>query len=611
MSRSPLAAESSAASTFSAAFFGELAVRGADAVVLTPGSRSQALALVAAQRARLGLGSLVVRLDERVAAFTALGMARESGRPVVIVVTSGTAVGNLLPAVMEAHHSGIPLIVVTADRPATLRGTGANQTTWQPELFGRFVRLALDEKPPAFDSAGAPSADSGILASARRLAELAVSTALGTGTDGAAQPAGPVHANLQFVEPLSGAISPAAVEVSQSSWSGGFGASDGSGALETAPDPSGLSSPRSRYRSSLPTVELPAGTLTVVVAGDGAGAEAEELARTAGWPLLAELSSGSRFGPNAIVAYRELLADPDLGGRVERVVVFGHPTLSREIPALIARADVETIVVASGGEAGAAPGNSTLVGHVELDAAVVAQAHDRPARAWLGQWVVASRRIREAANPDAPAPDLTAARSADPAERRAFAKNELSALRAPITRDGLALAVWRATWPHDRLVLGASRLIREADRVVPGKKITVFSNRGLAGIDGTVSTALGVAIAGAAAERPGVTRALLGDLTLLHDVGAMLMGDGELRPALQVIVGNDRGGTIFDQLEVATTAEAADFSRVMTTPQSVTLSDLASAYGWAYTLVETRAQLDQALTTAVAGPSLIEVVLPE
>jgi 2-succinyl-5-enolpyruvyl-6-hydroxy-3-cyclohexene-1-carboxylate synthase len=599
VSRPPLAAEFSAASTFSAALLGELAVRGADTVVLTPGSRSQSLALAAAQRARLGQGSLVVRLDERVAAFTALGMARESGRPVVIVVTSGTAVGNLLPAVMEAHHSGIPLILVTADRPSRLRGTGANQTTWQPELFGRFVRLAVDQQPPNFlpasgdDSAGAAD----LLASARRLAELAVSTALGSGAVAAdAQPAGPVHLNLQFVEPLSGMIAASAIEASELAWPG-----DGESAAGSQP----------LYRQLLPIATLGAGLFTVVIAGDGAGPEAEELARTAGWPLLAEISSGARFGPNVIVAYRELLADADFGGRIERVIVFGHPTLSREVSALITRTDVEQIIVASGGEAVSAPAYATLVGQLELDDALIVESQGRSARAWLGHWVVASRQLRAAADPDAPAPDLSAARSADPAERRAFAKNELSALRAPITRAVLALAVWRATWPHDRLVLGASRLIREADRVVPGKKITVFSNRGLAGIDGTVSTGIGVALAGAAAERPGITRVVLGDLTLLHDVGAMLIGDGELRPALQVIVGNDSGGTIFDQLEVAASAETADFSRVLRTPHSVALSGLAAAYGWAYTRVETKAQLDQALTTTVEGPSLIEVILPE
>ncbi len=176
-------------------------------------------------------------------------------------------------------------------------------------------------------------------------------------------------------------------------------------------------------------------------------------------------------------------------------------------------------------------------------------------RAWTGRWVHASRTLVDAGLPErqplASGVDETGHVS-DFAAQREYMKAQLAAVRAPITRRMLVDAVWAATWPHDRLVFGASRLIRDADRAVPGRRIPVHANRGLAGIDGTVATALGIAIASqSAGDAGGVTRALIGDLTLLHDVGSLLIGAGEARPRLQLIVGNDGGGTIFDALEVA------------------------------------------------------------
>jgi len=156
-------------------------------------------------------------------------------------------------------------------------------------------------------------------------------------------------------------------------------------------------------------------------------------------------------------------------------------------------------------------------------------------------------------------------------------------------------------------VLGASRLIREADKVVPGKRIPVHANRGLAGIDGTISTALGIALASQADGASGTTRVLVGDLTFLHDVGALLFGLGEVRPRIQVIVGNDEGGTIFDGLEVAQTA-GPGYDRVLLTPQQVVIAQLAEAYGWDYLRVDTRGALDQALTASIR-PLIVEVPL--
>jgi len=564
----------SPATDFSVALLTHLAARGLRHVVLTPGSRSQALALAAAELDRRGILDLTVRIDERSAAFTALGIARETGLPVAVVTTSGTAVGNLLPAVMEAHHSGVPLVVLSADRPAELRGTGANQTTVQPGIFGAFVRLQLDVEPPSTPADEPVDEVLGLTPDPETLAAKATDAALGR--EGLP---GPVHLNLQFREPLSGAFPEISVPA--------------------------LGDPAPSHPVAAHAVQP--GPRTIVVAGDGAGPEAEELAHAGGWPLIAEVSSGARFGPNLVVAYRSLLSG-ELAVHVERVIVFGHPTLSREVPALLAREDVQILVVASGGER-IAPGHDgrMLVDRVEASPEAIAASREPDARAWLGRWVIASRHQLELDDPELPAPDVEAPRSGDLGRRREYAKAELAAARASISRPILALSVWRATWPHDRLVLGASRLIREADKIVPGKKITVHANRGLAGIDGTVSTAIGVALASQTDAKGGITRVLLGDLTLLHDVGGLLIGDGERRPRVQLIVANDGGGTIFDSLEVAATADPDAFGRVMRTPQSVSVEQLAAAYGWTYTRATSRAELDRALTSPEGPLSIVEV----
>jgi 2-succinyl-5-enolpyruvyl-6-hydroxy-3-cyclohexene-1-carboxylate synthase len=550
----------SPATAFSVALLSEFVRLGVRDIVLSPGSRSQALALAAAELERAGLVRLRVRIDERVGGFLALGLAVESTSPVVIITTSGTAVVNLHPAVLEAYHSSVPLIVVSADRPAELRGIASNQTTHQSGIFG----LAT---PAAFDIE-APTGAAGELEYAAQVARDAVAAATG-----------PVHLNVAFREPLSGPTPPLpAVE-------------PGEGLLP-APAP-------------LPVVELQQAPRTVVVAGAGAGEDAEATARALGSPLIAEVSSGAHFGPNLVVDYRTLLADPEFGGLVERVVVFGHPTLSREVPALIKRDDVEAIVVRFGPEA-YNPGHAASV---IADAVAVVGEPDtsREARAWLGSWVTTSRAALEQHD----APDIAIAISDEPRDQAAFSRAVLTGLRAPVTRRSLVEGAWRMTWPHDRLVLGASRLIREADKVVPGKKISAHANRGLAGIDGTIATGIGVALASQALEGApsgGITRVVLGDLALLYDVGALLFGAGEPRPRIQVIVGNDSGGTIFDSLEVAGSAETELFDRVLLTAQSASIEQLAAAYGWGYTLVRNRGDLDAALTPA-DGPMLIEVPL--
>lgn len=571
----------SPATDFALALLRELAHAGVTDVVVSPGSRSQALALAAVALERAGGTTVHVRLDERTAGFFALGLAVESGRPAAVVTTSGTAVANLHPAVLEAHHSGVPMVVLSADRPDELRGIGSNQTTVQPGLFGPAVSFVRDVQAPTAD--GVVDGDA-----VRTLAREAVAVAAGhTG-----QP-GPVQLNVAFREPLSAGLRPEDVTA-------------------VPDDEIDTEHARRRVHAGLPVAELapddePA---TVVIAGHDAGEYAERIAWELGAPLLAEVSSGARFGRNLVVAYRELLRDPELGGAVRRAVVLGHPTLSREVPALLQRADVETVVVRGPGadpfdpaRASRPDAATTFVSDVRVTGRTT-PSH----RAWVGRWVTTSRALL--GDGDA-GPDLDAKRSGDRAERNRYLRDEVALRRRPVDRTMLVDAVWGATWPHDRLVLGASQLIRVADAHVPGKKVRVHANRGLAGIDGTVSTALGIA---AALERTpdsvGTTRVLVGDLTFLHDLGAFVTGTEEPTHRVQVVVGNDVGGAIFRGLEVAATTPEQDMRRVMTTPQQVDVERVVTGLGWSYRRAATWADLEGALTDP-AQRLVVEVPLTD
>ncbi|MGO1466818.1 MAG: 2-succinyl-5-enolpyruvyl-6-hydroxy-3-cyclohexene-1-carboxylic-acid synthase [Microbacterium gubbeenense] len=539
-----------------------LVTLGVRHLIVSPGSRSQALALAAAELERQQRITLHVRLDERSAGFTALGIGRETRTPAAVICTSGTAVANLLPAVLEAHHSGVPMILLTADRPPELRGVGANQTTDQPSMFGSATRLAVDAPVPE-----------GSVREFRDLAVRAFVASAGESVQGVA------HLNLPFREPLAGAIP---------EWFAAGAPRDPDAVVGDArallPDP------------PAPLV-LERGPRTVVVAGADAGEDAAILAEQGDWPLVAEIVSGSRYGRHVVNRYREALGEPSLGGRIERVIVAGHPTLSREVTRLLSRPDIDVIALEATNEPLNLNGSTRAAGAVSVAAG-------EADRAWSAAWARFSDAHAVDLTP--PAPDSVGLASTDPQTRLAAVRAELDAVRTKLDRALLVEGVWRATWPHDRLVFGSSRLVRVADDVLPGKRVPVHSNRGLAGIDGTIGAAIGAALS---STDTGVTRVLLGDLALLHDAGSLLMPDGEPRPRIQVIVGNDGGGTIFDGLEVAGVASESAMTRVQLTPHTVDLSVLAAAYRWEYARATTRSELDTALLAPVAGPQLIEVPL--
>lgn len=548
------------ASTWALAFLRGLVERGIRDLVLSPGSRSQALALAAAAFDDAGLIALHVVIDERVAAFRALGIAVESGRPVAVIVTSGTALANLHPGLLEAHHQGVPIIAITADRPESLRLAGVNQTTVQPHLFGFASRAEFDIPAP-----GADAAHDGA-----RWAETVATAAVTL--------SGPIHLNVQFVEPLSSPMSTEDVV-----------AGVVAGELPTVD-------------RAIDTVEIAARPGVVVVAGHGAGARAEEWARELGAPLIAEIASGAHFGPHLVTDYRRILQLSEFRDAIDTVLVVGRPTLARAIDALCAQSEVDVVVVRGAEAIPYRPSDSARV----VDTVTVAGDGASIAMEWGIPW---SRRSRMAIDLEAqePATDIAGSLSDNHAERADFARHEMQIQREPVTPEMLVRAVWDATWPHDRLVFGASRLIRVADSILPGKPLVVHSNRGLSGIDGTISTAAGIAAARRTTGngQVGVTRVLLGDLSAQHDVGAVATVSGPV----QIIVGNDGGGRIFDDLAVAHTANPEHFERVMRTPQRINFEGVAQTFGIGFHRVTNRGELATALSD-LSGPVLIEVVLP-
>ncbi len=541
-----------ASTAMATALVDELVRCGVRELVLAPGSRSAALAFAAyAAQDRLRLHT---RIDERSAGFLALGIARTSKRPVVVVTTSGTAVANLHPAVLEASHAGVPLVLLTADRPARLRGTNANQTTDQVRIFGTAVRHDADV--PAAHPGSGPAEVRQVVAW-RALAARAA--AVSRGRVGGRP--GPVHLNVQFEEPLTP------------------DAGDGWGsALDGRIEQQPWMLPGKPLRAQ--PEDLDDGPRTVVLAGEDAGPPARTLAEDAGWPLLAEPTSGSRTGDAVIRTYRLLLADDQLAGRVQRVVVFGHPTLSRPVTRLLARDDVEVVAVT--GPSGWT--DSGLQASRVVDG-VVATGSTTEEDVWREEW-----RARDA--------ELS---------RRL---DDLLAGREAMTPQQVAGAVSAAVPPGGLLFVGASNPIRDLDLMVArygvGDRRMVVGNRGLSGIDGSVSSAVGAALG-----RPHSTRslALIGDVTFLHDTNGLVLGPDEERPDLTIVVVNDDGGSIFASLEQGSEQYAASYDRLFGTPHRVDLASLCAATRTPHWRVGSLEELRHALASPAGSIEVVEAVV--
>jgi 2-succinyl-5-enolpyruvyl-6-hydroxy-3-cyclohexene-1-carboxylate synthase len=552
---------------FGRVFADELIRCGLRDAVLAPGSRSAPLAMALFDRAGTRAGAmgspavpglppprLHVRIDERSAAFLALGLAKAGRRPVVAICTSGTAAAHFHAAVIEADEAEVPLIVLTADRPPELRGTGTSQTIDQLKLYGGVVRW--------FCEAGVPEERPGMVRYWRSLASRAWVMASG----GAGGLPGPVHVNLPFRDPLvpdaGGGSWPEPLDGRPDGqpWTHGRAA-----AVQPAGAPAELPE---RDRLVLDWSER-----GVVVCGDGDydAASLLDLAEAAGWPVLAEPSSGARTGPNALSAYGYLLDSPQFAGahRPDVIVSAGRPGLSRGQLAFLrgtpGAAPARHVVVTQG------PGRWADPARTATDvAAGVSLRGARPgtAPAWLAGWRRADAAARRAADEILDADEL-------PAEPR-------------VARD-LAAAM-----PDGGLLWAGSSLpVRDLDQQMsPRAGLRVLASRGASGIDGLVSSAIGAALAHQAAGG-GPAAALLGDLTFVHDAPGLMLGPAEIRPDLCIVVVNNDGGGIFSTLEQAAFPDS--FERLFGTPHGTDLGLLAQAAGLPYLLLDKACGLADAL----------------
>ena len=524
---------------FGLALCDELVRCGLREAVLAPGSRSTPLAMALAELERRGRLRLHVRIDERSASFTALGLAKASRRPVAVLCTSGTAAANFHPAVIEADESAVPLLVLTADRPPELTSTGANQAIDQVKLYGSAVRWS--------GQAGLPEQRPGMTAYWRSLACQAWAHASG----GAGGLPGPVHLNLPFRDPLTPELpgTPAAREWPES--------------LDGRPG----GQPWTRFEAPGPApsqLELPWTERGVVVCGDGDydAAALVRMAEQAGWPVLAEPSSGARRGPNALPAYQYLLATPEFAAahRPDVLVSAGRPGLSRPQSALLAACAGRHVVIGQG------PGRWADPQRAATDVAAGLRLRGTPAAAtpWLGAW-----------------------RRADDAARRAV--DAVLDSGDQLTEPRLARDLVQAL-PADALLWAASSLpVRDLDfQAIPRGDVRILANRGASGIDGTVSAAIGAALA-----HGGPAFALVGDLAFLHDAPGLALGPAEPRPDLCLIVVNNDGGGIFSTLEQA--AFTGSFERLFGTPHGADLDHLAAAFGLPYQRLDQPEDLAKAL----------------
>jgi 2-succinyl-5-enolpyruvyl-6-hydroxy-3-cyclohexene-1-carboxylate synthase len=532
---------------FGTVFVDELIRCGLREAVLAPGSRSAPVAMALFDRAAAGGPAgprLHVRIDERAAAFLGLGLAKASRRPVALICTSGTAAAHFHAAVIEADEAGVPLIVLTADRPPELRGTGTSQTIDQLKLYGAAVRW--------FSEAGVPEERPGMVPYWRSLACRAWAMASG----GAGGLPGPVHINLPLRDPL--------VPDADDSWPEPL-----DGRPHGAPWTSaGAMRPAHGGALALDWTER-----GVVVCGDGDYDPAPllRLAEAAGWPVLAEPSSGARSGPNALSAYGYLLDSPAFvaGHRPDLIISAGRPGLSRSQLGFLRGAPgpvpARHVVVAQGPGRWADPARTAT----EVAAGVELRGPG-PVRppAWLAAWQRADAAARRAADEILDADEL-------PTEPR-------------VARDLAA-----ALPPGALLWAGSSLPVRDLDQQMsPRAGLRVLASRGASGIDGLVSSAIGAALAHQA-DGGGPAVALLGDLAFVHDAAGLMLGPAEPRPDLCIVVVNNDGGGIFSTLEQAAFPES--FERLFGTPHGTDLGLLTRAAGVPHLRLDKASGLPDAL----------------
>lgn len=592
---------------------------GVKRVVISPGSRNAPLTYALSDAAQAGYLQLRVVVDERSAAFVALGASRSDwlheglARPAVAVMTSGSAVANAHPAVVEADAAGVPLIILSADRPHALVNTGASQTTVQTGIFGAATRYQAD--------LGDTNA-SGAVANQVRRAVAAASGRLSLDP-------GPVHLNVRLAPPLAPAAPWQVPHLEpKTHWL--------RARKPLAEQLNGVTVSQVGCRLGLDPARR-----GVIVVGDNDDAElahyAAALAHAWGWPLLAEPTSLVRTNANAVAAYSALLAGGDgsasgdgaqLSQEIEQLLVVGHPTLTRPIGALLAREDIYQVVLTNrarwsdvsgqaayvttleqalsslntpgggadvGAEAGAdadAGGDASASADAGAGAGVGKNA---PSPLWLQRWLQAGQQQLNATS-------VTKAAQMALTTWQATSQYESHSQSTAIHSDGLESSV--------TLMAASSMTIRYLDARLPaGKQLKkmpgpVVANRGLAGIDGTISTAVGLAWA---SGQP--VRVIIGDLAAAHDLTGLVKAVTETEVDLQVIVLDDHGGKIFSGLEYGASELSNYFLRFFTTAQQVDFAQAAAAFGAHVSVIDDVDGLQSLLSKTIEGRSLVHVKL--
>ena len=592
---------------------------GVKRVVISPGSRNAPLTYALADAAQAGYLQLRVVVDERSAAFVALGASRSDwlheglARPAVAVMTSGSAVANAHPAVVEADAAGVPLIILSADRPHALVNTGASQTTVQTGIFGAATRYQADLSDTNASGAVANQVRRAVAAASGRLS----------------LDPGPVHLNVRLAPPLAPA----------------------------APWQVPHLEPKTHWLRARKPLEEQLNGVTVsqvgcrlgldparrgvIVVGDNDDAElahyAASLAHAWGWPLLAEPTSLVRTNANTVAAYSALLAGGDgsasgdgaqLSQEIEQLLVVGRPTLTRPISALLAREDIYQVVLTNrarwsdvsgqaayvttleqalsslnipggGADAGAEAGADADAGG---DASASADAgagagvdKNAPSPLWLQRWLQAGQQQLNATS-------VTKTAQMALTTWQATSQYESHSQSTAIHSDGLESSV--------TLMAASSMTIRYLDAGLPAgrqlKKMPgpVVANRGLAGIDGTISTAVGLAWA---SGQP--VRVIIGDLAAAHDLTGLVKAVTETEVDLQVIVLDDHGGKIFSGLEYGASELSNYFPRFFTTAQQVDFAQAAAAFGAHVSVIDDVDGLQSLLSKPIEGRSLVHVKL--
>ena len=590
---------------------------GVKRVVISPGSRNAPLTYALADAAQAGYLQLRVVVDERSAAFVALGASRSDwlheglARPAVAVMTSGSAVANAHPAVVEADAAGVPLIILSADRPHALVNTGASQTTVQTGIFGAATRYQAD--------LGDTNASGAVANQVRR----AVAAASGRLT----LDPGPVHLNVRLAPPLAPAAPWQVPHLEpKTHWL------RARKPLEEQLNEATVS--QVGYRLGLDPARR-----GVIVVGDNDDAElahyAAALAHAWGWPLLAEPTSLVRTNANAVAAYSALLASGDgsasgdgaqLSQEIEQLLVVGHPTLTRPISALLAREDIYQVVLTNRARWSDVSGQAAYVTTLEQalsslntpdvsagagagadadaggDASASAGAgagagvgKNAPSSLWLQRWLQAGQQQLNATS-------VTKAAQMALTTWQATSQYKSHSQSTAIHSDGLESSV--------TLMAASSMTIRYLDARLPaGKQLKkmpgpVVANRGLAGIDGTISTAVGLAWA---SGQP--VRVIIGDLAAAHDLTGLVKAVTENEVDLQVIVLDDHGGKIFSGLEYGASELSNYFPRFFTTAQQVDFAQAAAAFGAHVSVIDDVDGLQSLLSKTIEGRSLVHVKL--